>query len=137
MQRDAGIAIAARAVELVGVPFRLRGRSVEAGLDCVGVVAYALECTGCTFDIPSDYTHRGEYLARISAFFDRDWFSKIASEAPQLGDILLYRPADRQVHFAIETVHGVVHAHAGLHRVVLTPRPLTWPVIRHWRYIGE
>ena len=137
MRTDVGAAIADRATTLVGVPFRLRGRSVEAGLDCVGVVAHALECTGRSFEISRDYALRGEYLARISAFFDSDCFRLIEAESFQPGDILLGRAAERQVHFAVHTSHGAVHAHAGLRRVVLTPPPLIWPTIFHWRYIGD
>jgi hypothetical protein len=137
VRADVGTAIAERAVELVGIPFRLRGRSIAAGLDCVGVVAHALGGTASRFDIPRDYTIRGDYLARISAFFGRDCFCEIGIEPSKPGDILLCKPSDRQVHFAIETLHGVVHAHTGLHRVVLTPRPLIWPVICRWRYIGD
>jgi hypothetical protein len=134
---DTGAAIAARAVGLVGIPFRLRGRTAESGLDCVGVVAEALAGTGDAFDLPCDYTLRGEYLGRILAFFDRDCFRAIAREQPQPGDILLCRVADRQLHFGIVSLQGIVHAHAGLQRVVLTPLPLPWLIIGHWRYIGD
>ncbi len=137
MQVDVGIAIAGRAIKLVGVPFRLRGRRAEAGLDCVGVVAHALECTACPFDIPGDYALRGAYLGRISAFFDRDCFRTLEAERLQPGDIILCQPGDGQVHFAVFTLRGAVHAHAGLRRVVLTPSPLPWPTIAHWRYTGD
>jgi hypothetical protein len=134
---DTGAAIAARAAGLVGIPFRLRGRAPESGLDCVGVVAEALACTGRAFDVPCDYTLRGEYLGRVLAFFGRDCFRAIAGQDPQQGDILLCRVADRQVHFAVVTSQGIVHSHAGLRRVVLTPPPLPWPIIGHWRYNGD
>jgi hypothetical protein len=137
VRTDVGEAIAEHAIELVGSPFRLRGRSVEAGLDCIGVVAHALECTGCRFDVPRDYALRGEYLARIFAFFDADCFRQIDTEPALPGDISLGQPAARQLHFAVHTMRGLVHAHAGLRSVVLTPPPLPWPEIAHWRYIGD
>ena len=135
MPVDVGAAIADRAAALVGTPFRVRGRKIGSGLDCVGVVAEALAVTGGMLEVPRDYTLRGEYLGRVCAFFDRDCFHQINTEPARPGDILLCRPADRQVHFVVSTTHGAVHAHAGLQRVVVTPPPLPWPIIGHWRYI--
>jgi hypothetical protein len=134
---DAGGVIARRATELVGTPFRLHGRKCEGGLDCVGVLAEALACAGHTFRIPCDYTLRGEYVERISAFFDRACFRTLGHQRPVAGDILLCQPAERQLHFAIVATHGIIHAHAGLRRVVLTPHPVPWPIIGQWRYIGD
>ena len=137
MQADVGTAIAERAIKLVGAPFRLHGRRCEAGLDCVGVVTYALECTGRPFNVPRDYALRGEYLAGIFAFFNADCFRQIDAEPALPGDISLGQPAARQLHFVVYTMHGFVHAHAGLRSVVLTPPPLPWPAIANWRYIGD
>jgi cell wall-associated NlpC family hydrolase len=134
---DAGRAIARRATELVGTPFRLHGRKCEGGLDCVGVVAEALACAGDTLRIPCDYTLRGEYLGRVYTFFDRPCFRSLDDENRAPGDILLCRTAERQMHFAIVVTQGIIHAHAGLCRVVLTPHPIPWPVIGRWRYIGD
>lgn len=133
MPDDAGAAIARHAADLVGTPFRLRGRSRKGGLDCVGVLVEALACAGHTFGIPCDYTLRGEHRERISAFFDRPCFCALEDQSLLPGDILLCQPAARQLHFAIVVKQGIVHAHAGLGRVVLTPRPVPWPVIGHWR----
>lgn len=137
MPIDIGELIAARAVSLVGVPFRLRGRNVDVGLDCIGVVAGALSCTGHAFDVPKDYTLRGGHDGRIFSFFVNSCFVMVVGEVMQSGDILSLRPAIDQAHLAIITTGGAVHAHAGLGRVVLTPLPLPWPVIGHWRYIGD
>ena len=50
------------------------------------------------------------------------------------GDVLLLDVGPSQLHLAIVGVDGgIVHAHAGLRRVVLTPYPLPWPIVRHWR----
>ena len=49
------------------------------------------------------------------------------------GDVLLLRPGPAQVHLAIVGAGGLIHAHAGLGRIVLTPPPLPWPIERHWR----
>jgi cell wall-associated NlpC family hydrolase len=137
VRADVGAAIACRALDLVGVPFKLHGRRPEAGLDCVGVVALALAGCGHPVESPCDYTLRGDYVDRISAFLDRECFCRLSNEIMAAGDILLCRPAVRQLHLAIVTHVGAVHAHAGLRRVVLTPLPLPWPVIGHWRCSGD
>lgn len=137
MPIDVGAVVAARALDLVGVSFKLHGRQPEVGLDCVGVVAAALAGCGNGIEPPCDYTLRGEHLDRISAFLDRDCFRALNREVARPGDILLCRPAVRQLHFAVVTNAGAVHAHAGLGRVAMTPLPLPWPVVGHWRYVGE
>jgi cell wall-associated NlpC family hydrolase len=134
---ETGRRIADHAAQLVGVPFRLRGRNPGVGLDCVGVVAEALACTGHAFDVPQEYMLRGEYGGRISAFFAAACFCRIDGALSQCGDILLLRPAPRQAHLAVVTPNGAVHAHAGLGRVVLSPLPLPWPVIGQWRFVGD
>ncbi|HEV7233883.1 MAG TPA: NlpC/P60 family protein [Sphingorhabdus sp.] len=137
MPHDVGRAISARALACVGVPFRLRGRQRDAGLDCVGLVANALAGAGVSFEVSCDYTLRGDYLTRISTFFDRDCFDAINGPDLRRGDILLCESAVRQLHFAVVAGDGAVHAYAGLRRIVLTPLPLPWPIIGHWRYIGD
>jgi hypothetical protein len=50
---------------------------------------------------------------------------------------LLLAPSDDQVHFAILTANGFVHAHAGLRRVVETPGKPEWPLIGAFRRPGK
>lgn len=137
MQVDPRAAIADRALELVGVPFKLGGRRACAGLDCVGVVAYALADYVASNQVPNDYAFRGEYRDRIAAFFDRAAFLHLENESARPGDILMCEPGARQFHLAVMTSRGVVHAHAGLRRVVLTPLPLAWALTSHWRFVGD
>jgi hypothetical protein len=134
---DARAEIAAAALDLVGCPFKLHGRTIEAGVDCVGLLDHALARLGLQLDIPCDYALRGDYLERVSAFFDRSEFAVLADGHIECGDILLSIPGPRQAHFLVATTAGAVHAHAGLRRVVLTPFPLPWPIVGHWRFIGD
>ncbi len=101
----------------------------------MGVLAEALACTGHSFAVPCDYMLRGEYPERIKAFFAQPCFRALVDQRPSAGDLLLCRPAERQMHLGIFVLGGVIHAHAGLRRVVLTPLPVPWPVIGQWRYI--
>lgn len=106
------------------------------GVDCVGLVAACLASTGRVFDVPSRYRLRGDYDDAVRAFFDDARFAPVRENAWQAGDIILVRIAPRQLHFAIITEQGAVHAHMGLGRVVLTPLPLPWGTVGHWRFQG-
>ena len=135
MPDDLGARIAARAISHVGAPFRLHGRSMDGGFDCVGLAADALLHVGFTGAIPADYALRGRFEIALRAFFGQAAFA-IAS-SPEAGDFVAAQTAPRQLHLLIATDGGFVHAHAGLRRVVLTPFPLSWPVIGRWRFIGD
>lgn len=128
--------IATRAAALVGAPFRLYGRGASAGLDCVGLVGACLAATGGVFDVPRRYRLRGDYDALARSFFAGPRFVQVYDNAWQAGDIILVQIAARQLHFAIITIDGAVHAHMGLGRVVLTPLPMMWATIGHWRFLG-
>lgn len=132
MSNTARLASAARA--LIGSPFRLHGRDPVTGLDCVGVVAVALDRIGHTVVVPANYRLRGGSLDQ----FDR-WASKCGLVAadetvpPSPGDVLLCLVAAQQFHVMIDGGDGLVHAHFGLGRVVAWPKPSPWPVLRRWQ----
>lgn len=132
---DLGTRIAARATSHIGVPFRLHGHSMDGGFDCIGLAADALSHVGFAGSIPADYTLRGLFGNQLCAFFDQPAFAAVSSLQP--GDFVAVRTAPRQLHLMIGTESGFVHAHAGLRCVVLTPQPLPWPVLGHWRLMGD
>jgi cell wall-associated NlpC family hydrolase len=124
----------ARAAEgFVGAPFRFRGRDPATGLDCVGLVAVALKAVGSRVPAMESYAMRQRDFASLLGCAGEAGFEPV-SGAAQPGDLLLVRPGPAQVHLAVVGASGaLVHAHAGLGRVVLTPPPCPWPVERHWR----
>ncbi len=128
-----GADIARRAQDLIGAPFRLHGRDGAHGVDCVGLVAYAANLP----TVARDYTMRGDHEARLFAALNGLGFHQLLNQPRADGDILLLRCAPRQIHLAVSVEDGAVHAHAGLRRVVLTPSPLPWPLIGHWRISGD
>lgn len=132
---DLGKRIAARAIGHIGAPFRLHGRCLDGGFDCIGLAADALLHVGFSGAIPNEYSLRGHFGNLLSTFFEGPAFVRAASLHP--GDFVAVRAAPRQLHLLIATDGGFVHAHAGLRRVVLTPRPLPWPTFGHWRYVSE
>lgn len=133
MKRAERIVSAAR--QLIGVPFRLHGRSADTGLDCIGLVTLVLESAGHR-DVrtltPAAYSIRG---GRLEALVDG---LRIAGLRPVrkavAGDLVLVQAGAAQFHLMIATPGGHVHAHAGLGRVVEMPGVSPWPVIGRWRW---
>jgi len=119
-----GAVVAARA--LVGVPFRLHGRSPERGLDCVGLAALVLRRAA-----PEGYGLRSGDEGRASEWLRAAGLQRV--EAAREGDLALVRPGPLQLHLMIVVPGGHVHAHAGVGRVVEMPGPSPWPVIGYWR----
>lgn len=130
-----GEQIAGEALALLGIPFRLRGRSTETGLDCVGLVMLALRGAGILVEEPPTYGLRGTGPGRAEALLLRAGLSPAEAEAP--GDVLLVESGPMQLHLMIRAGGGHVHAHAGLGRVVLMPPPLCWPLVGIWRCSNE
>lgn len=129
--------VAQTALGLVGIPFLLHGRSVEGGLDCVGLVGLCLSAVGKASAVPADYRLRGQYSERACTYFDERDFRRVTDASVVAGDVLLLAPGARQIHLAILTHAGAVHAHMGLGHVVVTPLPLPWRIIAQWRLFGD
>lgn len=125
-----GDTLAREALGLVGVPFRLHGRT-EAGVDCVGLVALAAWRAGHRGAAPDRYSLRGGRVAQFGVWLAAAGLRPV--ERMQRGDVVLVRAGVRQFHVMVFTGAGFVHAHAGLRRVVAMPGESPWPVIGIWR----
>ena len=121
---------AERARALVGVRFRAQGRDVAIGLDCAGlaIAAYGLPCA----QFRRDYRLRGEHRRELESVLVHD-FRRIARARCQPGDIMVLGVASDQLHLAIKTCAGFVHADAKLGRVVETPRDPRWETLAVYR----
>lgn len=117
-------AVAGRARGAVGARFRLHGRDPAEGLDCVGLVALA-----CGVEAPTGYPLRGGDPAAAAAALDR----VLARDDGASGDVLLMRTGPGQLHLAVRTPDGFVHADATLRRVVERPGEPPWPILGTWR----
>ena len=120
---------AERALALAGVPFRPQGRD-RAGMDCVGLCL-------ATYRIPveqvrRDYRIRGDHAHEVMASL-ANWFRRIGKQDVRAGDLMLLSVASDQLHLAVRTENGFVHADAGLRRVVHTPGKPEWPLIAAYR----
>ncbi len=69
----------------------------------------------------------------VAAWLDRV-LVRVDEASP--GDVLMLRTGPGQLHFAVRTTRGLVHADAALRRVVERPGPVEAPVLGCWR-IGE
>jgi hypothetical protein len=122
---------AERARALVGTRFRPQGRDLN-GLDCIGVVLATFGIPAD--DVPRDYQLRGgrkqELIERLGKTLRK--VRKLKS-----GDVMLMELSGTQLHLAVRTDAGFVHAHAGLRRVVETPGMPEWPVIGIYRKRGK
>lgn len=114
-----------RARALVGKPFRLHGRD-ERGVDCVGLVAIAYGQA-----VPGGYALRTADAGAVSGPLAVLKFRK--QRIPKPGDILLLDAGPAQLHLGLWTGDSVIHADAGLRRVVETPGMPRWPIISIWR----
>ena len=134
MSDNAAAVIAARAVSQIGVRFKLHGRLAGHALDCAGLTAYAIQPFGNGVIVPQDYFLRGDFEEKIETYLDNSNCIRLPPETQILcGDILLLQVAASQQHLAIMSEKGIVHAHAGLRKVVLTPLPLPWQLRAIWR----
>ena len=128
-----GNELADAALTLIGAPFRLHGRDPATGLDCIGVFSAALAICGVRVRLPNTYRLRGATLPDLARFAQHLDFERTTA-AVQRGDVLFARPGPVQFHLMIATGgERYVHAHAGLRRVVLSPRPADWLVEQVWR----
>ena len=135
-------AFAAAAEALCGAPFRLHGRDPATGLDCVELVAAALERCGRAVVAPEGYALRALSVAPLLGFAAQNGFVALDLRAlAKPGDLLLLRPSPIQAHLAI-VLEGdrFVHAHAGLGKVVIAssigPGALPGEIIARWRLKG-
>jgi len=113
------------------VRFRLHGREPATGLDCVGLAAWALAAGGFRRAVPNGYAMRGGDPRAVSEKLDASGLVRVADTAP--GDLLLCASGPGQLHLAIVSESGVIHADALLRRVVERPGAVPWPVIGCWR----
>ena len=123
------VVVAARGA--IGVKFRLHGRDPASGLDCIGLAALALRAGGFEGTVPSGYALRGGDAGELHRRIVEAGMAP--AEGRAAGDLLVARPGPGQLHLAIDTGTGVIHADAMLRRVVERPGPPPWSVLARWR----
>lgn len=130
-RRQAAIA-AARAG--LGTRFRPQGRSIGIGLDCVGVALLAAAGAGLKLNPVPPYALNGDHDGMLAETLRRLGLRRVRRARP--GDLIEYALGPGHRHLALITEHGILHAHAGLGRVVEGPEPADWPVASRWALPG-
>ena len=119
---------------MVGVRFRLQGCDPATGLDCVGLVWAAYAEAGVRLARPGDYPLRGWGRGRVEAGLVAAGFMPVADA--EIGDVALIALAAGQYHLGLIGPASLVHAHAGLRRVVETPLDDAARGAVLWRFWG-
>lgn len=118
----------------VGTCFRPQGRVPGLGLDCVGVVLVAAAAAGVGRLAAPPYALAGDNAALL----DRELVNAgcVPVAVPLSGDIVVLAPRGDRRHLGVITPSGMVHAHAGLARVVEGPIDPGWSIVAAWRLPG-
>ena len=118
-----------RARRLIGTRFRAQGRDPQYGLDCLGLamIAYGVGEDDARRDYRLSGDHRRELMAGLA-----DGFRRVKRGAARAGDMMLVEVSSRQLHLAVRTETGFVHADAR-RGVVETPGEPEWPVVATYR----
>ncbi|MFN4020654.1 MAG: hypothetical protein ACK4IC_09075 [Erythrobacter sp.] len=121
------------AIQLVGCRFRLHGLDPATGLDCVGLVHASLAMTGLHPVAPRGYGLRNITIDPWLAFAARSGLMP-ARGMPGPDEVLLASLGYGQHHLMIATGPSeVIHAHAGLGRVVRQPRDPAMRILARWQ----
>jgi len=121
------------AVQLIGCRFRLHGLDPATGLDCVGLVHASLGALGRHPVPPRGYGLRNIAIGQWLAFAARSGLTPVEG-MPGADEVLLASLGYGQHHLMISTGPSeVVHAHAGLARVVRQPRDPAMRILARWQ----
>ena len=104
---------------MIGARFRPQGCDATTGLDCVGLVWAAYAAAGTRLARPACYPMRGWDRARVETALRAAGFAPVRDAC--VGDVALIAYAAGQFHLGLMGENVMVHAHAGLRRVVETP----------------
>lgn len=126
-QRRAAIA-AARAG--LGTRFRVQGRLIGVGLDCVGVALLAAAGAGLRLGPVPPYALGGDHDDLLAQTLRALGLRRV--RRPRPADLVEFALAPGHRHLALITERGILQAHAGLGRVVEGPMPADWPVVAWW-----
>lgn len=118
----------------IGTRFRPQGRRVGLGLDCIGVALLAAAGAGVRLPPLPAYALGGDHGALLDATCRALGLRPVRRARP--GDLIVFQLAAGHRHLAVMSEAGIIHAHAGLGRVVEGPAPAEWPVAGCWRLPG-
>jgi lipoprotein Spr len=118
----------------VGTRFRAQGRAIGLGLDCVGVALLAAAGASVKLGPVPAYALGGLHDGLLATTLIALGCRPVRRARP--GDLVEYALAPGHRHLALISDRGIIHAHAGLGRVVEGPAPPDWPVAGRWALPG-
>ncbi|MEP3052310.1 MAG: NlpC/P60 family protein [Erythrobacter sp.] len=122
---------------MIGLPFRLHGRDPMQGVDCVGLLYSSLREIGRNPVLPNGYQLRNSSVSHWLSCAEMSGFNR-ATDAFKPGDVVLVKPAPGQHHLMIAGCsNDVIHAHAGLRRVVSQTMTSDQEFLFQWRLAPE
>ncbi|GMN02276.1 hypothetical protein [Erythrobacter sp. MTPC3] len=125
--------LAMAAATFEGCRFRLHGRNPVTGLDCIGLLAVSLNAIGRDHGLPVNYGLRNSGVTHLFGCAQQSGFVSVTGTV-RAGDVLLTSPGPAQYHIAIaDNRAGIIHAHAGLRRVVCQSRISLPDPVQIWR----
>jgi cell wall-associated NlpC family hydrolase len=120
---------AARAA--IDTRFRPQGRMPGLGLDCIGVALLAIGGAGLPLPPLPAYVLGGDHgdlvvaTCRLIGLRRR----RRGLQRARPGDLIIFQLGIGNRHVGVLSNAGIIHAHAGLRRVVEGPLPPEWPVV--------
>ena len=81
--------------------------------------------------MPRGYALRGGSVAQVCDAAGAAGLARVDDARP--GDLVLFAAGAGQLHLAIASDDGVIHADAALRRVVERPGVPPWPELARWR----
>lgn len=103
---------------MIGAPFRLHGLDPRTGLDCVGLIYASLVAMGRKAAAPRGYGLRNVVIGQWIEFAEKSGL-ELSHGPVAANEVLLVRLGYGQHHLMIaDSLDSVIHAHAGLRRVV-------------------
>ena len=118
----------------VGTRFRAQGRHVGLGLDCIGVALLAAAGARVMLPAVPAYALSGDHERLLADSLTALGCRRVRSARP--GDLIEYCLAPGHRHLAVLSETGIIHAHAGLGRVVEAPPPAEWQPVACWALPG-
>lgn len=85
-------------------------------------------------EVAGGYALRGGDLSEVAARIAVAGLMAVTTASP--GDIMLMRSGPGQLHLAVKTARGFVHADAALRRVVERPGDPEWEILGLWRRLS-
>lgn len=131
MSPDKIIAVARGAI---GTPFRHQGRSLDTGLDCVGLACYIADACGLGYDDLKGYSRTPGNGLLEAALDGQPCLERIP--APEPGCLLLLRISRSPQHAAILAGDTLIHAWSDAGKVCEHVFDAAWRrrVVRCYRF---